>query len=287
MRRLLIAFGLITLSLSSARAQSTLASPVTVNGTAGQFRMDFDISGACSGGTTSAAGRATICGNNNSVTVSVNGAPAFALQPGLPGPIGPQGPAGATGAQGPAGPIGPAGAKGTTGATGATGPQGSTGAAGPAGAIGPQGPAGPAGATGPQGPVGIVAAPIDYALVTHAALSVSGSQTWAMPANLNELFGETVRVQVDLTSASQVRAYAQIGSNYGPSGAIVYCQYSVDSGTTWKGLTSSASASSTGAHVSTWATVPSGAKQDVLVRAVSKNGNSSDVDIEAFHLQVK
>ena len=108
-----------------------------------------------------------------------------------------------------------------------------------------------------------------------------------MPANLNELFGETVRVQVDLTSASQVRAYAQIGSNYGPSGAIVYCQYSVDGGTTWKGLTSSASASSTGAHVSTWATVPSGAKQDVLVRAVSKNGNSSDVDIEAFHLQVK
>ena len=257
------------MSFSSAQAQSTLASPVTVNGTAGQFRMDFDISGACNGGTTSAAGRATICGNNNSVTVSVNGAPAFALQPGLPGPIGPQGPAGAAGPQGPAGPTG---VKGATGATGATGPQG---------------PVGTTGAIGPQGPAGVVAAPIDYALVTHAALTVSGSQTWSMPANLNELFGETVRVQVDLSSASQVRAYAQIGSNYGPSAAIVYCQYSVDGGTTWKGLTSSASASSTGAHVSTWATVPSGAKQDVLVRAVSKYGNSSDVDIEAFHLQVK
>jgi hypothetical protein len=143
------------------------------------------------------------------------------------------------------------------------------------------------GATGPQGPAGIVAAPIDYALVTHSALTLSGSQTWAMPGNVSELFGEIVRLQADLTNASQVRAYAQIGSNYGPSGAIIYCQYSIDGGKTWKLLTNSAAANSTGAHVSTWANVPSGAKQDVLVRAVSNHGNSYDVDIEAFHLQVK
>ncbi|MBZ5599839.1 MAG: hypothetical protein LAN83_16120, partial [Acidobacteriia bacterium] len=62
--------------------------------------MDFDISAACPGGTTSAAGKATICGNNNTVTVSINGQPAFALQPGQPGPIGPQGPAGPAGATG-------------------------------------------------------------------------------------------------------------------------------------------------------------------------------------------
>lgn len=153
--------------------------------------------------------------------------------------------------------------------------------------MGPAGQAGPTGATGPQGPAGLVAAPLDYALVTHAALTISGSQTWAMPVNLTELFGEIVRVQVDLTNATQIRAYTQIGSNYGPSGAVVYCQYSVDGGTTWKALTNFASANSTGAHVSVWATVPSGAKQDVLVRAVSKYGDGSDVDIEAFHLQVK
>jgi len=308
MRRLLTLLAIATISLSAAHAQSTLVSPVNVNGTAGQFRMDFDISAPCTGGTTSAAGRATICGNNNTVTVSVNGAPAFTLAPGQAGPmgpIGPQGPAGAAGPQGVAGPTGPTGAKGATGATGPQGPIGPTGATGPIGpagaaglpgtqgpagaqgAMGPQGPAGPTGATGSQGPAGVVAAPIDYALVTHAGLSVSGSQTWAMPANLNELFGDTVRVQVDLTSASQVRVYGQIGSNYGPAGAILYCQYSTDGGTTWKVLTNSAAANSTGAHVSTWATVPSGAKQDLLVRAVSKYGNGSDVDIEAFHLQVK
>ncbi len=278
MRRLLTLFAIATMGFYSAHAQSTLVSPVTVNGTAGQFRMDFDISGACNGGTTSATGKATICGNNNSVTVSVNGAPAFALQPGQPGPMGPQGPIGITGPQGPAG---PAGQKGATGATGPQGPVGLTGA------IGPQGPAGPTGATGPQGPAGIMAAPFDYALVVHGALTLSGSQTWAMPGNVTELFGEIVRVQVDLTNASQVRAYAQIGSNYGPSGAIIYCQYSLDGGATWKALTNSASASSSGPHLSTWATVPSGAKQDVLVRAVSSHGNGFDVDIEAFHLQVK
>lgn len=305
MRRLLIVlslFAIVPVLFSAAHAQSTLVSPVTVNGTAGQFRMDFDISGACNGGTTSAAGRATICGNSNNVTVSVNGSPAFALQPGQPGPIGPQGP---TGAIGPQGVTGPAGAKGTTGAAGPQGPIGPAGAIGPlgpvgptgvpgpqgpvgaTGAMGPQGAAGPTGATGAPGPAGIVAAPIDYALVTHAALTLSGSQTWSMPGTLSELFGEIVRVQVDLTNASQVRVYAQIGSNYGPSAAIVYCQYSVDGGTTWKVLTNSASAGSTGAHLSTWANVPSGAKADVLVRAVSNHGNSSDVDIEAFHLQVK
>jgi len=307
MRRLtpLLAAAIISFSFTTAHAQSTLVSPVNVNGTAGQFRMDFDVSGACSGGTTSAAGRATICGNNNTVTVSVNGSPAFTLAPGQPGPIGPQGPAGPAGAAGPQGATGPAGAKGSTGATGPQGPIGPAGAVGPigpagpagapgpqgpvgaTGAMGPQGPAGLTGATGPQGPAGVVAAPIDYALVTHASLSVSNSQTWAMPANLTELFGDTVRVQVDLTSASLVRVYTQIGSNYGPSNAIVYCQYSTDGGTTWRTLTNSASVASTGSHISTWVTVPSGANQDVLVRAVSKHGNGSDVDIEAFHLQVK
>jgi hypothetical protein len=108
-----------------------------------------------------------------------------------------------------------------------------------------------------------------------------------MPSNTTELFGSTVRVQTDLTNASQVRVYAQLGSNLGPSGAILYCQYSLDGGTTWHSLTTSADASASGAQLSTWADVPDAAKVDLLVRAVGKHGNNSDVDIDAFHLQVK
>ena len=108
-----------------------------------------------------------------------------------------------------------------------------------------------------------------------------------MPSNTTELFGSTVRAQVDLTNASQVRVYAQLGSNLGPSGAILYCQYSVDHGTTWHSLTTSADASASGAQLSTWAAVPVAATMDLLVRAVGKHGNNSDVDIDAFHLQVR
>jgi hypothetical protein len=366
MRRLLILLVISTISYcSSAFAQSTLPAPVQVNGSAGQFRMDFDISASCPGGTTSAPGMATLCGNSNTVTLSVNGASAFVLQPGQPGPtgpIGPQGPAGATGAtgangaQGPAGPIGatglagatgpkgpagpagaigphgpagpagangpqgpagiagPAGAigpQGSVGAIGPTGPTGATGAQGPAGAIGPRGPAGhtgaigpqgsggemgPSGPVGPQGPIGpagaqgppgVVAAPIDYALVTHAGLASAGSQSWPMPSTTSELFGDIVRVQVDLTNASQVRVYAQIGNTYGPSGSNIFCEYSLDGGNTWNQLTKASAASATGAQLSVWAPVPSAAQQDVLVRAVSSDGNYGDVDIEAVHMQVR
>jgi len=393
MRRLLILLVISTISYgSSAFAQSTLPAPVQVNGSAGQFRMDFDISAACPGGTTSAPGMATLCGNSNTVTLSVNGASAFVLQPGQPGPTGPMGPqgpagaAGATGANGAQGPTGPIGATGPTGATGPKGPAGPAGAigphgpAGPAGAIGPQGPAGmagptgaigpqgsvgpigptgptgatgaqgptgaigargptghtgaigpqgsagpigatgatgatgsqgpaglvgpqgpggemgPSGPAGPQGPIGpagaqgtpgVVAAPIDYALVTHAGLVSAGAQSWPMPSTTSELFGDIVRVQVDLTNASQVRVYAQIGNAYGPSGSNIFCQYSLDGGNTWNQLTKASPASSTGAQLSVWASVPSAAQQDVLVRAVSSDGNYGDVDIEAVHMQVR
>ena len=289
MRRFhILVLSLIAASMSSAGfAQSTLQSPVQVSGNAGQFRLDFDVSGPCSGGTTSTAGAATLCGNNNTVTLSVNGEPAFVLQPGQPGPVGPMGPqgpagpqgatgpAGATGPQGPAGAAGPQGPAGPTGATGAMGPQG------PEGAIGPQGPA------GPMGPAGIVAAPIDYALVVHSGLASSASQSWIMPGNVTELFGDIVRVRIDLTNASQTRVYAQIGDNYSSLGAVIYCQYSLDGGVTWYDLTKKAAASSRGANVSDWRVVPAAAKQDLLVRAVSKNGTNGYVDIQAVHLQVE
>jgi hypothetical protein len=308
MRRVLVFIVFNVLGISTLFAQSNLQSPVQVSGNAGQFRLDFDISAPCAGGTTSAAGKATLCGNNNTVTLSVDGAPAFPLQPGQPGPAGPQGlpgpvgPIGATGAQGPAGPqgiAGPPGPKGATGATGsqgvagpagpigATGPQGPVGPVGSAGATGPEGPEGPIGPAGPQGPPGVLGAPVDYALVTHSALAPSGSTSWAMPGAITELFGNIVRVQIDLTKAALARVYAQIGNSFGAPGAVIFCQFSTDGGTTWNTLTNNASVSNTGASLSAWTKVPSGAKKDVLVRAVSDNGTNGAVDIEAVHLQVK
>jgi len=161
------------------------------------------------------------------------------------------------------------------------------GPAGPQGDLGFTGPEGPTGPQGPQGPQGVVAAPIDYALVTHSVLAPSGAQSWAMPGSLTELFGNIVRVQIDLTKASLARVYTQIGNGFGAPGAVVFCQFSVDGGASWSALTGNASASVSGANLSAWTRIPSTAKQDVLVRAVSNNGTNGNVDIEAVHLQVK
>lgn len=275
-----------------SQGQTNLQAPVQVDGTPGQFRMDFDITGACLGGTTSAAGKATICGNNNTVTVSVNGQPAFALQPGQPGPIGPQGPAGSVGPTGPQGatgnpgPVGPAGPAGPAGPVGPTGPQGNTGDTGPAGPSGPAGPQGEPGLQGPPGPPGPVI-PVDYALVAHPTVAATNAPGWAMPGAVTELFNDLVRVQADLSNASQVRIYAEIGNQFGPIGSIIFSQFSTDGGQTWASLTASASASSTGSHVSPWISVSSQAKKDVLVRAVAQNGISLPVDIKAVHLQAR
>lgn len=282
-------------------AQSNLQSPLNISGSGG-FRLDFGISDSCPGGTTSAPGMATICGNNNNVTLSVNGAPAFTLSPGQPGPAGPVGPAGAAGAQGlvgPQGPVGPTGAVGPQGSRGPAGPSGATGQAGSVGPVGPEGPQGQAGQSGPQGPIGpagpqgiqgipgVAAAPIDYTLVGHPGLVSSGTQSWVMPNAVTELFGDVVRVQADLSAAARARVYVQIGNSFGAPGTIVFCEYSLDGGNSWHSLTKAASVSSTGANVSPWTMIPALGKADVLVRAVSSNGTNSSVDVEAVHLQVK
>lgn len=108
-----------------------------------------------------------------------------------------------------------------------------------------------------------------------------------MPGVITELFGSVVRVQVDLTKATQARVYAQIGNSFGALGSVIFCQFSVDGGNTWNALTNNAAVSSMGAHVSAWTKIPAAARQDVLVRAVSDNGTNAIVDIEAVHLQVK
>lgn len=154
---------LVLLSLfipSLALAQTEYQGPLSIEGNPGEFRLSFDISAPCPGGNTSSIGEAVLCGDSNSVTLSVNGEAPFALGPGQPGPAGspgPQGPTGAIGPIGPAGPPGPVGLEGVAGPEGPTGSPGISGAAGapgPPGSPGPTGPIGPAGAAGPAGPIG-------------------------------------------------------------------------------------------------------------------------------------
>ena len=108
-----------------------------------------------------------------------------------------------------------------------------------------------------------------------------------MPGALTELFNDNVRLQADLTKASQARIFVQVGSSFGPIGSMIFCQFSTDGGNTWSSLTGSASVSSTGAHLSSWSNLITAAKKDVLIRAVSQNGISLPVDIKAVHLQVR
>jgi hypothetical protein len=242
-------------------AQTTIQSPLQVVGKAGEFRMKFGISDKCSD-PTSTPGTATLCGNNGTVVLSINGASPFALQP-VPPPVV---------------------------------------------EIGPPGPPGQTGATGSQGPPGlpgVIPAPIDYALVTHPGMTYAGSISWTMPGGVSELFGGIVRAQADLRSATQARVYVEIGSNYEAIGSVFYLEYAVPgfskmergprswtmpldpTSQMWFRLTQDADVSSEGSHVSKWATIPSLAKGDVVVRAVSSNGTNGKIDILAVHLQVK
>lgn len=292
-------------------AQTTLQSPVVTTGaTTGQFRWDFGISAPCPGGPVSVPGQATICGNSNSVTVSVNGGTPFVLGPGQPGPAASV-VVGST----------------ITGAPGTAALVTNSGTSSnailnfriPAGAPGPQGPRGADSTVpGPSGPAATIAIgtvsrgtkaavtnsgsstdavldfvlpqaalPLDYALVVRGSRTPASTIYWNMPDFVSELFNDVVRVQLDLTNAMQTRAYLEIGPQHGPSGSVVFCQFSLDGGQSWSQLTNGASAASPGSHVSTWAAVPVKANGDVLVRAVSQNGGGDHVDIKAFHLQVR
>jgi hypothetical protein len=128
---------------------------------------------------------------------------------------------------------------------------------------------------------------VDYALVAHPDAPDSTGQGWAMPGAVTELFNDIVRVQADLTNATQVRIWAVIGSQIGPVGSVIFSQFSTDGGQTWASLTSKASTSSAGLHLSSWANLNSGARKDVLIRAVAQNGIGLPVDIKAVHVQAR
>jgi hypothetical protein len=244
------------------------------NGLPGPLFLDFDISQPCPLGTTSKHGRALLCGNNNQVILSVNGADAFTLQPG--GPPGPQGPPGqaATITVGTVVTLPPGSAPTVTNS-------GSTSAAILDFGIPEANPGILEGAGGSSAAV----LSTDYALLTRGPTS-QGPNPWLLPGAVTELLGGIVRVQADLSAAGCARLYTQIGENYGPVGSVMYFEYSTDGGLTWDRLTQDADISAKGAHVSPWGRVPSMAKRDVLVRAVADNGTNTGVDVEAVHLQV-
>lgn len=251
--------------------QTTLNGDLTITGMPGVFYLDFDISQPCPVSTTSRPGRALLCGNSNSVVLSVNGEQAFTLQPGAqPGPQGPAGQA-ATIAVGTVSTLPPGSSATVTNSGTANAAVFNFGI-----------PEGGSGNSSTPSPSVLTA---DYALVTHG-LGPEGPTLWALPGALTELFGDLVRVQADLTGAGCTRLYTQIGENYGPVGAVMYFQFSLDGGVTWNRLTQDADISTSGAHVSGWRQVPSAARHDVLVRAVGDNGTNTNVDIKAVHLQV-
>jgi hypothetical protein len=262
---------LLVAGLGVASGQTTLNGDVNITGMPGVFYLDFDISQPCPVATTSSPGRALLCGNGNSVVLSVNGEQPFTLQGGTqPGPQGPPGQAASV-----------------TVGTVTTLPSGS------AATVTNSGTANaavfnfgiPEGGSGNSSTPSASFLTADYALVTHG-LGPEGPSLWALPGAVTELFGDLVRVQADLTGAGCARLYAQIGENYGPVGAVMYFQFSLDGGVTWDRLTQNADISTSGAHVSVWKQVPGAARHDVLVRAVADNGINTNVEIKAVHLQV-
>jgi hypothetical protein len=123
--------------------------------------------------------------------------------------------------------------------------------------------------------------PSDYAAVTQA-------RRCSLPSSITELFSDSARLLLDLKNAAAARTVVGVGARYGPAGAKVIFQFSVNGGATWSGLTLAADLSSAGVHASDWTPLAPGALADgVLVRAVGSNGAGSTIDFASLHLQVK
>ncbi len=167
------------------------------------------------------------------------------------------------------------------GPSGPQGPAGVAGPIGPAGPAGPQGSPGPVGPAGPPGPAGVNAVPADYAAITQ-------TRRCSLPAADTELFSDSARLLLDMKNAAAARTVVRVGPRYGPVGANVTFQFSVDQGASWWALTGPADLSSAGSHASDWTPLPAAARMDgVLVRALGAKGTGGTVDVASLHLQVK
>ena len=97
----------------------------------------------------------------------------------------------------------------------------------------------------------------------------------AIPAGVTEVPG-TYRVKASLGAAIDCRVSARVTAGSTPTSAVLYLEYSTDE-SSWSTLTTNqASIKDPGTIATTWESVPAGAKADVYVRAVTKDGNVSD-----------
>jgi hypothetical protein len=120
----------------------------------------------------------------------------------------------------------------------------------------------------------------------------TASEVWNnMPSVLTEFLNSTrYRTKYDLTNATQARVVVMV-LTAGSASSIICAQYSTDQ-TTWYyldgGTGPCATINATGVRTSAYVNLPAGAKADVFLRIVGKDGNgSADPAFGQISIQLK
>lgn len=110
--------------------------------------------------------------------------------------------------------------------------------------------------------------------------------TWSnMPAADTE-FPNLYRTKVDLTKATDARLVVRVGVQ-GTTNSDLRAQYSADQ-SSWANLTGEAATNGVGTIATPWAAIPTGAKGDVFVRVMGKEGDGAvDPQFRLIQLQVR
>lgn len=123
--------------------------------------------------------------------------------------------------------------------------------------------------------------------------SAGTNQTWTnMPAAETDLFGSTFSyVYVNLTGAQDYRIVVN-ESTAGFAGADIRAQYSLDGSTGWTNLDAGGTeldvGTGTGIKATNFVTVATGAKTDVYIRLLGKQGNGTvDPNFRNIYLEVR
>lgn len=94
------------------------------------------------------------------------------------------------------------------------------------------------------------------------------------------------RTKVDLTDATECRLVVRVGVQ-GSANADLRVQYSTNE-SAWSNLTPEAAINAVGTVVTAWAAVPAGARGDVFLRVMGKEGDgAADPQIRLVQLQVR
>jgi len=164
---------------------------------------------------------------------------------------------------------------------GASGPPGQNGATGPTGSNGSQGPQGPTGSEGPPGPIGTSAAPPDYSFYYGPGFVAA--------AGTSEIGNSFDRDQIDMTNALSVRFLITLANSVLTAESYAQAEYTPD-GVNWYALSGEVPVTTpTGMYSSGWASLPSGANGDYLVRIVVNNASDSaaELGVRQLHLQFR